>query len=239
MSKTGMALRNMRSPFFTIDIAISFFDEFIRGDIFHIIPQKNCVELSLFLLKKIRYYGHIIKTIFMEIEVRAKVIDTSKVKDFLETKAEFINASDEDDLYLRHESDIERSIVLRIRRKENGAILTFKGKAKGDDTAWPDVDLPLDHPDELENLLLGSRYVEVVRIRKHRFTYRMNEFEINLDEINDLGSFIEVEGRGTDDERDSVEQKITQFLIDLGIQESDVIRKGYVTLMLEKISSSQ
>ncbi|HKZ41964.1 MAG TPA: class IV adenylate cyclase [Candidatus Hodarchaeales archaeon] len=174
----------------------------------------------------------------MEIEVRARINDASKIKDLLQTKAEFVESSNENDLYLRHESDVERSLVLRIRRKENGSFLTFKGKSKGDDTAWPDVDLPLSHPDDLENLLLGSDYIEVVRINKHRSTYREQDFEINLDEIDNLGSFIEIEGRGTDSDRTAVEEKITKFLIDLGIQKSNIIRKGYVTLMLEKVSSS-
>lgn len=173
----------------------------------------------------------------MEIEVRARISDASKIKDLLQTKAEFVESSSENDLYLRHESDVERSLVLRIRRKENRSFLTFKGKSKGDDTAWLDVDLPLSHPDDLENLLLGSGYTEVVRINKHRSTYQGQDFEINLDEIDNLGSFIEIEGRGTDSNRTAVEQKITQYLIALGVQKSDIIRKGYVTLMLEKIPS--
>lgn len=173
----------------------------------------------------------------MEIEVRAKINNILKIKDLLQTKAKFVESSDENDLYLRHESDVERSLVLRIRRKKSGSLLTFKGKAKGDDTAWPDVDLPLSHPDDLENLLLGSSYIEVVKITKHRSTYRTKEFEINLDKIDNLGDFIEIEGRGTDSNRTAIEQKITEFLIDLEIQKSDIIRKGYVTLMLEKASS--
>lgn len=174
----------------------------------------------------------------MEIEIRAKADNILELKNALEAKASFSGSSNEKDLYLRHKSDIERSLVLRIRRKENKSLLTFKGKATGDDTAWLDVDLPLDHPDDLEYLLLGSDYVEVVRINKHRSTYRIHEFEINLDEIEHLGSFIEIEGHGTQSERDTIEQKITQLLIDFGMQTSDIIRKGYVALMLEKTSTS-
>lgn len=180
----------------------------------------------------------LIITTIMEIEIRARVNDVSKIKASLQAETKFIETSNENDLYLRHKGDVERLIVLRIRRKENGALLTFKGKAKGDDTAWPDVDLPLSRPDDLEHLLLESGYVEVVRILKHRSTYRMNDFEINLDEIDDLGIFIEIEGHGTEEEREKVERDITQFLTDRGIQQSDIIRKGYVKLMLEKISSS-
>jgi len=174
----------------------------------------------------------------MEIEVRARIENFVEIKKALESKAQFITALDEGDLYLRHTSDIERSLVLRIRKKNGGAILTFKGKSKGDDTAWPDVDLPLSQPDELEQLLLASGYILVVHINKHRLTYRTDNFEINLDTIEDLGDFIEIEGRGDETMRQSVEQGISQFLVSLGIQESQIIRKGYVPLMLEKIEST-
>lgn len=173
----------------------------------------------------------------MEIEIRARVENLSEIRDILGVKGKPVGFSSEDDLYLRHESDIERSLVLRIRRMKDGSLLTFKGKAKGDDTAWPDVDLPLFHPDDLEKLLLGSGYVEVVRIQKCRSTYCTDEFEINLDKIERLGNFIEIEGRGTDESRSVIEQDMTRLLIELGIQESAIIRKGYVALMLDKLSS--
>jgi adenylate cyclase class 2 len=172
----------------------------------------------------------------MEIEVRARIGNFAEIKKALEIKARFLATSDEDDLYLRHASDTGRSLVLRIRKKEDGAMLTFKGKSTGDDTAWPDVDLPLSHPDNLEQLLLASGYVQVVHICKHRLTYHTDDFEINLDKIEDLGDFIEIEGRGDETMRQTVERDISHFLVSLGVQESRIIRKGYVPLMLEKIA---
>jgi adenylate cyclase class 2 len=172
----------------------------------------------------------------MEIEVRAKIKDIAAMKATLEAEAEFLGSSEEDDLYLRHENDIRQTVIFRIRRKESGAVFTVKGKSSGDDTAWPDVDLPLVHPDDLEDLLLQGGYIQVVRIEKRRLTFQARNFEINLDIINDLGNFIEIEGRGSNEERYSVEQAISRFLVYLGITESDIIRKGYVPLMLEKIA---
>ena len=123
----------------------------------------------------------------MEIELRASVDDPDAIRNALATQAEHRGTSNEHDFYLRHESDRDRSLILRIRRKESGSLLTFKGKALGDDTAWPDVDIPLTDSDNLQQLLLGSGYVKVVEIKKRRSSYRLEDFEINVDEI-DLSS---------------------------------------------------
>jgi len=172
----------------------------------------------------------------MEIELRASVDDPDAVRNVLATQAEHKATSNEHDFYLRHESDKERSLILRIRRKENGSLLTFKGKALGDDTAWPDVDIPLTNSDSLQQLLLGSGYVKVVEIKKRRSSYRLEDFEINVDEIENLGTFVEIEGRGDEEGREKIEEKIASLLSSLGIQNENIIRKGYVALMLEQPS---
>ena len=172
----------------------------------------------------------------MEIELRASVDDLDAIRNALATQAEHRGTSNEHDFYLRHESDRDRSLILRIRRKENGSLLTFKGKASGDDTAWPDVDIPLTDSDSLQRILLGSGYVKVVEIKKRRSSYRLEDFEINIDEIENLGIFIEIEGRGDEEGRAKIEEKIASLLVSLGIQNENIIRKGYVALMLEQPS---
>lgn len=172
----------------------------------------------------------------MEIEIRARIKNPEEAKKNLDLQAVHKESSDEHDLYLRHEGDVNRVLVLRIRRKKSGAVLTFKGKSTGDDTAWTDADLPLADPDNLQKLLLASGYMEVVEIKKHRERYDLEGFEVNFDEIESLGTFIEIEGRGEESDRAAVEEKITELLSGLGIQKDDIIRKGYVPLMLEKMS---
>ncbi|MEP7162201.1 MAG: class IV adenylate cyclase [Candidatus Moraniibacteriota bacterium] len=170
----------------------------------------------------------------MEIEIRAKVDDRANLEARLEAEAKFITASVEDDVYFKHETDLERKLVLRIRRKASGSILTFKGKTTGDDTAWQDVDLPLSNPDDLENILFSNNYVKVVQIQKSRRSYALQDYEVNLDDITGLGTFIEIEGRGDETERRQVEDDISLVLNNLGVSKEHIIRKGYVALMLEK-----
>lgn len=172
----------------------------------------------------------------MEIELRASADDPDAIRNALATQAKHRGTSNEHDFYLRHESDKDRSLILRIRRKENGSMLTFKGKASGDDTAWSDIDIPLTDSDSLQQLLLGSGYVKVVEIKKRRSSYCLEDFEINVDEIENLGVFVEIEGRGDEENRAKIEEKIMNLLVSFGIQNENIIRKGYVALMLEQTS---
>jgi|GEM_PF-6506514 len=173
----------------------------------------------------------------MEIEIRAK-IDKSLLEKLKPDPAYIFSGQEtQKDTYFKHSSDAERRLVLRIREEQGGATLTFKAKAVGQDTAWPDVDLPLSKPKDLENILRSSGYVEVVTIQKTRWSFRHSELEVNIDEIKDLGWFVEIEGRGTEQKRQDIEKQIEALLKDLGISEKDVVREGYVPLMLRRQSN--
>jgi predicted adenylyl cyclase CyaB len=176
----------------------------------------------------------------IEIELRAKLSSRSpeQVTDsILGQDGIFVSESQETDIYFKHATDVERKLILRIRKKESGAQLTFKAKAVNKDTAWADVDLDLTEPDNLENILRGSNYVEVVKISKKRKSYTLENFEINIDVVENLGAFVEVEGRGVESEREQIERKIKSTLNNIGVAESDIIYEGYVPLMLKALNS--
>ncbi len=170
----------------------------------------------------------------MEIEIRAKIGNPRKIITLLKKDKEvvFIKEKTEKDIYFKHITDVSRKLVLRIRRTASGDMFTFKAKSTGDDTAWPDVDMPLRNAKSLEKILRGNDYVEVITITKKRATYSKNKFELNLDHIKELGWFIEIEGRGTQRERKHIEQELHVILLSLGIDQKDIVRQGYVPLAL-------
>lgn len=172
----------------------------------------------------------------MEIELRARLTNGPRFLKSIQRNrlAVRIGSSFEDDRYLRHQSDTSRKLVLRIRRRGSSSTLTFKGRAKHADTAWPDVDLPLSHPDELEHLLQTSGYVHVVRIQKRRWSFRFNELELNIDQVRNLGWFVEIEARGAERQRAKLESKIEQTLVDFGINPTAIVRQGYVPLAIDR-----
>ncbi len=170
----------------------------------------------------------------MEIEIRAKVLKPVQLLKQLKNDSSTLLSGEkkEKDIYFKHRSDKERKLVIRIRRTKSGDILTFKAKSKGEDTAWPDVDMPLSDAKTLESILRDSDYEEVVTITKERTTFRHDDLEINVDHIKELGWFIEVEVRGKASERKKKEKQLSDFLVGIGIGKDNIIRQGYVPLAL-------
>ncbi|MEK9165650.1 MAG: class IV adenylate cyclase, partial [Patescibacteria group bacterium] len=142
------------------------------------------------------------------------------------------------DTYLRHQADKEQLLVIRIRRKEKQAILSFKAKSvdpKGD-TAWHDYDTQISDPNKLEDILISSGYVYVCVIDKIRDSFKWQDFEINIDNIRDLGLFIEIEAQGQEKDIEPKKKEMSRILEKLGIAPADIIEKGYVALMLEAMA---
>ncbi len=174
----------------------------------------------------------------MEIELRARIDDKTsfiqklKAKDGVTHKGSLF----QHDEYFKHSTDKNRDLVLRIRTEnDKKSILTFKAKdTSGGDTAWADVDAILDDADNLRKIFLANQYELVVDIKKNRESFEYKDYEINVDDIEGLGFFVEIEGRGNEEERDGIESSLKQILSDLDVSESDFVFKGYVPLMIEK-----
>ena len=174
----------------------------------------------------------------MEIEMRFKTKEDTK-NNLEKIGAKHITTVKQDDTYYKFSLDKERRIVIRIRRDHEGKEkLTFKGSSKDkEDIAWQEWEHNIQKADVLNNLFLSNGLEIVCRINKKRDTYKKDGLEINLDEIDGLGTFVEVEVQTENIELGK--QKILEFIRDkLEIDESDIITKGYVPLMIEKNEKS-
>jgi len=177
----------------------------------------------------------------MEIEIRSRINNLDNLLEEIE-KLNILKKNEERqiDTYFKHINDITRKMVIRVREiMGKQSILTFKGASpvESDDTMWADFDTPIEKPEVLKSLLLSNGYELVCIIDKHRQSFEHNGFEINIDNIKELGSFIEIEKQGESEERKQAELEIVSLLKKLGINENDIIKKGYVPLMLEKINT--
>lgn len=174
----------------------------------------------------------------MEIELRAKVTSPKILEEKLKQLSNLIEKKGGErqvDIYFKHEGEENEKMVIRIRKDytNNKAILTFKSKSKhSDDIAWADFDTQIEDPDRLENLLISSGYVYFCLIDKIRQSFTYKEFEINIDNIRDLGLFIEIEKNGEENKVENIRQEIIELLNLLGIGENSIISQGYVQLVL-------
>ena len=86
----------------------------------------------------------------------------------------------------------------------------------------------------LKNSLINSLEI-LIRIEKKREIYIFNNVKIHLDEVKDLGCFIEVEAMGKDDDpEDYLLNKCNYFIDLLNIKKENFVSESYSDLLIKK-----
>lgn len=166
----------------------------------------------------------------LELEMKAK-IDTytrGRVNQILR-RAEFIEEKIEEDIYFSSPiTDFkETDEALRVRYSNNKVILTYKGP-KLDKVSKSREEYEAFVSGEIEQILQKLGYKEVLKVKKKRKVYRYKEYIISIDEVEDLGEYLEVELK-SDNLRDV--EKI-EGLFNLLFLDSE--RRSYLELLLCK-----
>ncbi len=171
----------------------------------------------------------------IEVELRAKV-DASLLERL--TMAPHTTVA-EHDRYFRHVSDSARDWIARIRRADDQYSLTLKSSGQFGEGAWDEVCLPLtpDRAAQLGAFLLAHGFLLEVEIAKRRTTFRYDGMEINLDDIDGLGTYLEAEILAPHGEVEEARHRIRAFFATLDIAEAQIIQEGYVRLMRENVAA--
>ncbi|HPP53095.1 MAG TPA: class IV adenylate cyclase [Thermoguttaceae bacterium] len=180
----------------------------------------------------------------MEVEMKFPVEDITAVAAQLSALgAEVTPAQEERDLYYAHPARnfTQTDEALRIRQKAGRCFLTYKGP-KIDPTTKTrrEIDLPLpEGPDAFaawDELLqaLGFRPVaEVRKLRQKAFlVWQGYRVEISLDEVAELGSFVELELVSDMAGLEAARSVLTDLADRLDLRQSE--RRSYLELLLEK-----
>jgi predicted adenylyl cyclase CyaB len=74
-----------------------------------------------------------------------------------------------------------------------------------------------------------------VRIAKHRRKTTYKNWEVCVDDVEGLGSYVEMEELAeTTDDVPEIKERMQAFLAEQGVKESDILRNRYDVMMLEK-----
>ena len=166
------------------------------------------------------------------IEIKAKCNNPITIKEILKLRnADFKGVDHQIDTYFKvpngrmklREGNIETALIQYNRPNQ-------AGPKKSDYVLYH------PHPDSsLKQLLTQANGVLVV-VDKMRSIYFIDNVKFHLDEVKDLGSYMEIEVIDSDDsigEEKLLEQ--CQFYLNLlGIEESDLIENSYSDLLLKK-----
>ncbi len=150
------------------------------------------------------------------------------------------------DTYYRHPGrDFAKTDeALRIRRMEAENFVTYKGpKVDKTTKTRKEIEVPIGDgdsgADKFATLLESLGFTVVAEVRKRRRKSKIvvdgNDVEIAVDEVDNVGGFIELELRATDETLDAARKCLISVAGELGLGTPE--RRSYLEMLLEKVSS--
>lgn len=124
--------------------------------------------------------------------------------------------------------------IFRIRVQDGKNLLTMKYHASQRSRDNHEYETTVDDASAIAHMLGRLGYEPGVQIVKRRRVAHYKDMEICLDEIERLGSFVEVEKLTSDGvDVDQVQTELWELLVSLGVRPEDRTHKGYDILMHE------
>lgn len=161
----------------------------------------------------------------MEIEIKAKFDDKEKIKESLNS----IGANQEKtkhqiDEYYNHPSrdtrETKEYIRLRYNYGENKGI--FAHHINISDGVNKEFEVPIEDVKTFKEILNGLNFPLLGVIDKKRETYKFNKFIITIDEVKDIGNFIEIEVDGEESEIEEKKAQCIELLEKIGLSRDDI-----------------
>lgn len=124
-------------------------------------------------------------------------------------------------------------LYLRIRHEENRSILTLKQIL--DQIEVIEYESAVENSCEVIKMIHLLGFEELVTVKKVRREGKLGDFSICLDEVEELGSFIEIEKIVENDQnRDKVKRELFEFLKQIGAGLEQICEKRYHTMIYER-----
>ncbi len=177
--------------------------------------------------------------VMIEIEIKARVEDPKDMeRSIIALGAAPVGIENQTDTYFNSQyRDFGKTDEsLRIRIEDGKSFLTYKGpKMDRVSKTRKEFQVEINDADNMRNILTSLGFFPVATVTKKRKNYRLSDFLIALDEVQNLGNFIEIEISAEDSKRyEEKVESIFKFIEKLGLNRKSTIRKSYLELMLEK-----
>lgn len=133
------------------------------------------------------------------------------------------------------EQYLKPDFFLRIRTTNGKHVLSIKKPLVGQhQLSKIEHETEVVNRGELEKLFDTMGYFPSLQIKKERTIGHYNGYEICLDNVENLGSFIEVE-KMSDVDPTQVRKELQDFLFSIGVDKEDEVHDGYDILMFRKL----
>ncbi|QZA88867.1 class IV adenylate cyclase [Salinarchaeum sp. IM2453] len=175
----------------------------------------------------------------VELKVRA---DHETIKSRLEESNITVDrAIIQEDTYYNapHRDFAETDEALRIRRQQEQSadewevIVTYKGPLLDEKSKTrEEIETHIADGETFDTTLQRLGFTPAATVRKEREYYQLGEYELTLDAVKDVGTFIEIETETETDIEEAREGAYEQ-LEELGLDPEDHIQQSYLGMLLE------
>ena len=135
-----------------------------------------------------------------------------------------------------HDTLTKADSCIRLRaqtaRNETKYILTYKGaKEKSSYKRRREIEIEVSDADSTRDILCALGYDKKLTVEKKRSLWRFGECEVALDQVKELGDFVEIEGPNED--------KINNVQKSLNLAHLSHIPKSYASLIADRIRENE
>lgn len=178
----------------------------------------------------------------IEVEVKAWLENEKELEQHLnQIGAKYLKTINQSDIYFNHpKKDFKKTDeALRIRKEEKKYILTYKGpKIDIKSKTREELEVNFEEQSKLQEILEKLGFKAIYEVKKSRKIFALNEIKISIDNIVDLGTFIELETEvDSNEEVSNAVNLLLEKLKLLGISETKTERCSYLELLLEKFQN--
>ena len=172
-----------------------------------------------------------------EVELKFKVDNVEEVISFLEKNGCEISSMkcQYDTIYVENLDNVEStegSVWLRVRKTDDSIELNYK-KQSAKKMESEEIEFEVGDYEKVNSFLKVLGFKEWVQVNKKRRHSKYKDYNICIDEVERLGTFVEIEVLVSEDNDVDYEKELLDVAVELGIETSDRINSHYDTMISE------
>jgi adenylate cyclase, class 2 len=167
----------------------------------------------------------------INVEIKAKSYDQDRIREILNNNnAEYKGLDHQIDTYYQVSKG---RLKLRVGNIENNLIHYNRENIQGPKQSKVSLYIPNPNSD-LKTILDNSHYIDVV-VKKDREIYFIGNVKFHLDNVKDLGTFVEIEAIDKDETigKNKLEEQCKYYMELFDINKEDLISNSYSDILLD------
>ena len=177
----------------------------------------------------------------IEVEIQVEIENIKPLADLMEKSGKFLFSEHQIDHYYtpshRNFADLKPiNEWLRLRNSDGKYSITYKNWHRDENKKahhCDEYETSLGEIDQLEKILNVLNFTTVVIVDKKRKAYLYKDYEIALDEVKDLGNFVEIEYKGKKvRDPNEIAKEMKEFLKSLSLGRIAINSVGYAYKLL-------